>query len=404
MGYLGELRANWRPMLGAVLGLATGYSLSSYIVSMMAPHMLKEFGWTPAEFAYVSTLGLISVVMLPIVGRLTDMIGVRRTAMIGVIVLPMIFLALSFQNGDLRVYMALFLVQASLCITTTMTVYSRVVVQYIEKARGLALALVASGPPLVGLAGVHILEQFVADHGWRAGYQALAAFTLACGIIALLMIREKKSTAAEAAAKPKRRALEDYPTIIAMPAFWVLLFALLLVNLPNTIVLFNLALLMKANGMTDSLAATMLQAFFIGQLAGRLISGLALDRFPSHLVATFSMLLPSAGLWMIASSMDTTPVLAVSVLLIGLAFGAEGDIIGYLVVRNFGVGIYSSVMGLMTAATSISTNIGGIALGLTLDLTGNYDLFMMISGATVFVGSLLFLLLPLANRKAPQPA
>jgi hypothetical protein len=65
--------------------------------------------------------------------------------------------------------MALFLLQALVCITTTISVYSRVVVQYIHSARGLALGIAGASPYLATLAVAPLLNRFVIDHGWRAG-------------------------------------------------------------------------------------------------------------------------------------------------------------------------------------------------------------------------------------------
>ncbi len=91
------------------------------------------------------------------------------------------------QNGDLRVYMALFVAQAIVCITATATVFSRVVVQYIENARGLALAIAASGPALTGIFMAPLLNNFVETHGWREGYVVAAAF----GGMLFLLLKNK---------------------------------------------------------------------------------------------------------------------------------------------------------------------------------------------------------------------
>jgi predicted MFS family arabinose efflux permease len=78
---------------------------------------------------------------------------------------------------------------------------------------------------------------------------------------------------------------------------------------------------------------------------------------------------------------------------IGFAFGAEGDLIAFIVARQFGVNVYSSVMGLVTFVTSFSTASGAMLLGYILDRTGGFDLFLMIAGSGVIVGAGLLLLL-----------
>ena len=116
------------------------------------------------------------------------------------------------------------------------------------------------------------------------------------------------------------------------------------------------------------------------------------------------MILPSIGLFLLASDLDTFPAVLTAILLLGFAFGAEGDIVAFLVVRIFGVDIYSSVMGLMTAAISMATSTGAWLSGLTLRETGNYTLFLTITGTTVFMGALMFILLPAASRRTPRLA
>lgn len=60
-------------------------------------------------------------------------------------------------------------------------------------------------------------------------------------------------------------------------------------------------------------------------------------------------------------------------------------------------------MGLITAITSASTSIGAILLGYTLSTTGNFNLFLLITGTAVVLGALLLLLLG-RNEKRDEEA
>lgn len=391
--YFAELRAEWRPLLAAIVGLSSGYSITNYVTSIMAPHMLAEFGWSKAEFAAIGSLGLIATLVFPFIGRLTDMIGVRRTALIGVLFFPLAYTLLSLQNGDIRIYIALFVAMGIICITTTATVYSRAVVQYVKRARGLALAIVASGPAVAGAVLAPLLNNFVEAQGWRAGFLVMAVFSGTCGLFALLMMPPERKD--ETAEQPKKRAArEDYPEIFRNRAFWILAGAMLLCNLPQVVALTQLNLVLLDNGVTPTGISAMISAFAIGTLAGRFICGVALDRFPPHLVAAFGMALSAIGLFLVASTIDSTPILMLAILLVGLSFGAEGDLVSFLVVRAFGVRVYSTVMGMMTAAISIAASLGAILLGVILKNGGGFAPFLTLCGATVLLGSLLFLLLP----------
>src|SRR5690606_2910475 len=218
-----------------------------------------------------------------------------------------------------------------------------------------------------------ILNAFVEANGWRASYQALAVFSVVAGIVTFLLIPPERRDAA-APPKPKRRAGDDYPTILRTPTFWILLGAMLLCNLPATIMLVQLKLLLLENGISGEGAAIMFTALSIGMLVGRFVAGVALDRYRAHIVSFVTLALPSVGLFILASSFDAPMLLTFAVFCIGFAFGAEGDIVGFLVARHFGVDIYGSVMGLLTCAISFSTASGAALLSVTMAATGGYDL------------------------------
>jgi hypothetical protein len=54
---------------------------------------------------------------------------------------------------------------------------------------------------------------------------------------------------------------------------------------------------------------------------GRFVSGLALDRFPAHLVAAVAMGLPSIGLILLAAHLGTRPIVMLAVIFIGFSLG-----------------------------------------------------------------------------------
>jgi MFS family permease len=393
MAYFAELRQNWRPLLAATIGMASGMSMVGMVTTTIVPSLISDVGWSKADFAAVGVLALATAFVFPFVGRLTDVVGVRLTALIGQVILPLIYLAYSLMDGRLGVYIAIFALQSLLCVTTTSTVYTRLAVQYVVKARGLALAIVASGPAIAGIALAPILNHYVEVNGWRAAYQAVAICTAIAGLVCFLLIPSSSAPAKPLATAPKRRARDDYPMIFRTPAFWILVVAMLLCNLPQTILLVQLKLLLLANHITGEGAAVMLSTVSIGMLAGRFVTGIALDRFRPYPVSFFSLALPSMGLFIIASSYDAPAVLTFAVFCLGFAFGAEGDIVAFLVARHFGVAVYSSTLGLLTAVMSFSTASGAALLSFTLARTGGYELYLVIVGVAVLIGATAILML-----------
>ena len=398
-GYLSEVRIHWRPLLAATIGIGTGMSTAGTITSVLAPSLIEGNDWSRSDFAAVGILGLFSTLAFPFIGRLADVLGVRWTALIGQVTLPLTYLAYAtIMGGSLRTYMVIFVIQTVLCVTTTSTVYSRLAVEFFVKSRGLALAIVVSGSAIFGAIGGPILNNYVEANGWEATYRALAVFAVVAAIIVFLLIPKGAGQPRKDA--PKRRAREDYPMIFRAPAFWILAAVMLLCNLPQTLLLVQLKLLLLDNGVSGPGASVMFTALSVGMLSGRFVTGLALDRFEPYLVAFVTLGLPSLGIFLIASSLDGATILTFAVFCLGFAFGAEGDIVAFLVAKRFGLEVYSSVMGLLTAIMSLSTSLGAGLLSWTLTRTGNYNLFLVISGTAVITGATLLL----ALRREERPA
>jgi MFS family permease len=394
LDYIRELRANWRPILAATIGMSCGFTAMAFTNNIMGPHLIREFGWSKADYALLGTLGMMTLIALPLSGRLVDMFGVRRTALIGFIVGPIGFILMTRMTGDIRVFFALVLLQNLFCMTTTTTVFSRTVVQNVVRARGLALALAASGPALATAVLGPVLNNFVEANGWRAGYIALAIFSLTGGLVALALAPSQRAAVPVAFAPIRKATKAAYARIIRIPAFWIMLGGIITTNLSQFITTGQLNILLLDHGVTPKEISGMIAAFAIGVLIGRFVCGVALDRYNASIVTMVAMALPAFGLFLIASDLNSPFVLTVAILLLGLSYGAEGDVIAYIVSRTFAIEIYGTVLGLMAASISIGSTTGAILLSITLKSTGSYQIFLIVAGLFALFGSLLFLFLP----------
>jgi len=390
--YLNEFRTQWRAIASATIGLTSGLMMNSYAAAVMVPHLATSLGWSKADLAAVQVMAIATVFAFPFVGRLADVFGARRTALVGIVSSPLLFLGFSMMNS-IWTYVILFGLQVVLLTTTTPPIYCRVIVEYFKQARGLALAIAASGPPLAAVIGGPLLNNFVIAHGWRAGYLALMVFTVVGGLAALLLMPAETKSASRT--RPPSRARQDYAFILKSPAFWLLVVSTLLCNLPQAVLLTQLNLMIAEQGVVGRAASIMVSAYAGGMLVGRFISGFALDRFPARLVATAGLCISALGLWAMGTIEGSVTGLAIAVLAIGFSFGAEADILAYLIVRQFGVRVFSSVHGMLAASVAVSSALGAGLLSLTLSTTGDsYQPFLLGTGLGVLAGALLLLLLP----------
>lgn len=390
--YLGELLANWQPMLAACMGLIAG-TVSIYLNNLFSPHLIAEFGWDKADFALIGMTTAISVVALPIAGRLADRFGMRRIALVGVVGLPVVFVGLAFQPGSFAVFF-LFSTAQMLIVSALagIVVYTRLLVRYFVKARGLALGIASCTPALATTLFSPALSWFIEAFGWRAGYLVMAAVAGILGAAALLTV-PRDFRDADSRPSHARTARKDYGELLRSRAFLVIFGAMILCNLHFSMQTTQLSLIMQERHMSAQWASVMISIFAMGVIIGRIVCGIALDRYEPRGVAFLCFLFPAAGLAIMATGSGGPVLMGVGIMSLGFSVGAEGDVAAYLATRYFRPELYSSVVGLFASAMAISALIGAFVLNRIVAATNGYSLFLLIASVSVLSGAVLFLLL-----------
>ena len=397
MSYLGELRQNIRPLAAASLATGTSLPLFAYTNSIFAPHLVKDFGWSRAQFALIGITMLITLPILPFIGRFTDRLGVRRVALIGVLLMPLGFIGYSRMQGDFTTYLAIF---TAILVVGSMVgplVFTRLIAANFVRAQGLALTVVNCAPAVLALALAPALNLCIEAIGWRSTYLVLGAFVLVSGLIAVLLAGKEETHLPAAGAEQReaaRPAREDYGIILKSKLFWVLVVGFFLCLLQTQLHSSQMNLMLIENDLSMQMAANVVSVYALGTIIGRIACGLALDVFSTRTVTVISMGLPALGFLLLGSDWNSLPVISLAMFLVGLSVGAESDLICYLVSRYFKLRIYGTTLGLIHTTTFLSSAVGGLAISLTLMLADSYVPFLFIAAASIMTGSVLFLMLP----------
>jgi MFS family permease len=399
VSFFREFRINWVTLLATFIGIASGNALSHYTLSLFAPELIAEFGWSKAQFALTGVLQAISVLTIPIAGWFTDRFGARIAVTIGFAAISIGFLAYTVMDGSLLMFFAIWISQHLLGVLTTSLVFTRVVVERFDHARGTSLSLLMMGPPLSGAIAAPILGSIIAADGWRAGFGALAIASAIGGTICVVMMGRKKHEAPTKQPKvPLTRA--ELMTIIRTRTFCLLVGGMALINLPQVFAASQIKLVVMAGGVSDRLATWMVSFYAIGVILGRAIFGIALDRIGAHLVALFALSLPAVG-YVVLASPDMLPwVVAGGVLIVGIAQGAEGDIGAYMVSRHFDLKNYSTILGFVRAGLDGGGAVGALILSMTLAATNSYGPFLYMAAAASVLGAICFFVVGPGRRPA----
>lgn len=403
-------------LLGACVGLALGSALNHYMLNLFGPPLIAEFGWTKAQFALVGSLSLVSLFLVPLLGRFVDRHGARLAATIGFVVVPLCFVAFSFMSGNIWEFYGITLFKNVIGVMTTSLVFCRVIVERFDLARGMALSIAMSGAPLIGAVAVPIVGEVIDTEGWRMGYRVLALMSAAGGLTAVTLIgrrvkREPGAPAEEPKAPHAALTRREFFAIARQPAFPLLIGGMFLCNLPQIIVSSQMKLVLYESGAASAFATWLVSLYAVAVVIGRFISGYALDRIPAHIVAVFALGLPSIGLLALATPFDASWVLIGAIALIGLAQGAEGDVGAILTSRKFDLRHYSFIYSFLIASIGAASAVGSLILSYTLHRTDSYNGFLVLSAVVTVFGAACFFLTgrfgktePVMPEPVPQSA
>jgi MFS family permease len=367
-----ELEGGWLTVLAAALAIGVGmmgvgfYSLGLFVAPLQA-----EFGWTRAQVSGAATFQQLGIFLsAPIVGRLADRVGNRTIAIGSYIATPLAFLALAQTGPSLTAWYALWLLVSLAGCGTTPAIWARVVSLRFDRHRGLALGLMLMGTGAAAMLAPALLGPFIAAHGWRAGLTALAAIVAAIGIpVSVLTGRWEPGSGLTPQARDRGRIEINFATgRIALIGFLLgVIVAALIVHLVPMLI---------DRGVAPAQAARMAALVGMAVLVARLMVGWLFDRFHAPRVACLfltSPIIACAILWMQGPTIPAA-------LMLGLAAGAEVDMLAYFTSRYAALENYGATYGLVLGLFSLGAAFGPPVFGAAIDATGNADLGLGISG------------------------
>lgn len=369
-----EFADGWPGVLGASLAVGAGMTgIGFYSLGLFVQPLQAEFGWSRAEVSTAATFEQFGVALAaPLVGRLADRIGVRPIAIASYVVAPLALVLLSRTGPSVTAWYLLWLLAALAGCGTTPAVWARFVAARFDRARGLALGLMLLGSGSAAILAPALLGPFIGTHGWRSGLLAMAATMAVIGLpVALLIGKGDVRSTSKGAVRGRFEANRSTATLLVV--------ALLLGALVAGMIVHLVPLLIDA-GTAPTQAARYAAAIGFAVLGARILVGYLFDRFHAPYVASVFLLSPIAAallLWL------NGPVI-LAALLLGVAAGAEVDMLAYFTSRYARMSNYGATYGVILGLFSFGAGCGPLLFGWSVDLTGNYDT-ALIASATLLI-------------------
>jgi predicted MFS family arabinose efflux permease len=310
-----------------------------------------------------------------------------------------VYWALSMQQGFLALLSVLYILLTLAGSGASGMVYGRVVTSWFSRSRGTALAVSRIGPAVLGSIMPLLLYSVIEAHGWRAGYQLLAAVTVTLGLPAILwLVREPypSTEASEAPAiTPAARASAGpkvgLATLLEDPNLWWLATVAFLLSFPLLGFSLHLQPFLMSHQLSGSAAAKVLGAFSATILVGTLVSGTLMDRCGPRLVGTIFLGCAIVGFTALTTFARGPAGASCAVLLIGLNQGLEYDLLSFVIARQFGRRGFAPTYGVMVVVTALAGTLGATGFGALRDRTGSYDSALWL-GSACLLGAVSILL------------
>jgi MFS family permease len=280
---------------------------------------------------------------------------------------------------------------------TSPVVLSRLIVVRFDKARGLALGAALAGMGVSAALAPRLLAGYVAEHGWRAGYQALALVALLAAPFVMAFASERRNIA-DSSNQPHRPVHSGIELRVALRSgrFWHVAALFICVALGVGGVIVHFIPMLTDAGLPPQRAATLAGLVGVSLIVGRVATGALIDRvFAPHVAAALFAIAALGCFALLWGGIALAPFAAIA---IGLAIGAEVDLIGYLVARYFGLRAYGAIYGWQYSAFMIGLAVSPLLAGLIFDSTHSYR------HAVLGAGILLSAAVLIASRLGPFPS
>ena len=391
-------------LLSCVVGLI--FSISPTFLASMSVFikpLATEFGWGRTQVsAAVSVSTLLLAVCSPVIGPLLDKYGPRRVILVATILFAAAVASMATLSGNYIMYLV---IAALIGITGTGSnafAYLSILPNWFDKRYGLSLGVAMIGVGLGQMAAPVYANALVTEYGWRMAYALIGLLIFVVTVPnALFLLRNRPSDQVVKRAESTESASgATRSEAIAQPVFWRLSLSFFLITLAASGCIVHLVPLLTDRGVTAANAAALAALIGSSLLIGRLVTGILLDYISATLIGVVCFGGAAVGIAMLLTGVEGA-LIPVSILLIGTAFGVEGDLMAFMTRRIFGMRAYGAIYGLMFGIFNAGIVLGPLLMGLSFDLTKSYRNGMI---ALLVIAIISVVLIAWRSAKKPYPS
>jgi len=394
----GELSAGWALIAASIVIVGFGVGALFSLAVFLKP-MQDAMGWTRASISAVALWMWVAYGTGSLMwGVLADRWGARRVVIAGGLLLGLGLVSSSRITSLWQLYVAFGGVVGVAAgafyapLTTTAT-------RWFTANRGLAVAIVSAGTGLGTFVVSPLTRWLISSYDWRLAMLILGDLVWLVIIPLGFLVREAPGTGASTS-DPN----VPLPDIWRSPQFWLIALTHFTCCVAHSGPIFHMVTNAIDQGVPSMAAATVLGISGLASLIGRVISGVAADRWGSKptLIAMLSLQAPAIFLYLFTSS---TPGFYALAILFGASYGGVMPMYALLTREYFGSRAMGTAYGAIFMLQAIGMGLGAYGGGWLHDYLGTYA--WLFGSATAAAAVAILFALPLRSSRraaAPVPA
>jgi MFS family permease len=399
----GGIFYGWWIVVVAAVGMFMGYgAIFNFTFGVFSAATSREFAWSRSAVSLGYALSLVAyAVTSPFIGRLVDRFGARRVIVPSMLLFGLALMSFYFLSSSLWHGYAGYALLGVSGAGSALVPYSKVISEWFDRRRGLALGLAMVGVGLSGFIMPSATQFLIAHVGWREAYVLTGLLVISVAIPVGLFLKETPQMVGQLpdgtiAAAASRRSQYEHGMCgrdaLRTRTFWLLFSAVFLVAVSLIGCLVHLVPMLTDRGGSSQAAALAASLLGGAVIPGRVASGYLVDRFFAPYVAVCFFCSAGLGILLFWSGMAGS-MMFVAAFLVGLGMGAEGELIAYLVSRYFGLLAFSEIYAYALISFTLGGIIGPLLMGVGFDRTGSYRLVLGAFVLATLMGACLMALL-----------
>ena len=379
----------WYIVPVAAIGLFVGYIpiiLASF--SVFFKPLSQEFHWSRAEISLAFSLSLLVVsVALPLVGRLVDRFAARKVILPSALFFGLGLASFYFLTASLWHFYAIYIFLGIVGSGTAAVPYYKVISDWFDKRRGLALGLTMAGSGIGFSVMPSLSYALIVTVGWRMAYVLIGLTVIAVTIpVVGLFLKERPQMMGllpDGELVPHGGSDTQCKGGLGITGreawrsgtFWVMCTAIFLVAVSLNGCMIHIVPLLTDRGTSARSAALAASLLGGATLLGRVGTGYLMDRFFATNVAACLFGVAALGVLLLWGGVAGA-LAFMATFLIGVGNGAEGDVMPYLVSRYFGMRSFGEIYAYVGTIYALGALTGPLLMGVGFDSTGSYSVVL----------------------------